>query len=159
MEVSITSAPSLFSEIPLLHPASKSKISSGFPLNDLPFYHQNFDFTVQSMLWLPILLSPLLQRVYSELYFGQRIVQDCFHYGGSSAEDDHPCDPQADNSACCPENTRCDTNLHCTASDGSFFVGSCTNNSWENPACPFALSKSNIVFLNLASWADLHPAP
>ena len=80
----------------------------------------------------------LLQVSYAQL-------KDCYFHDGASAHD-FPCDPEADTSSCCGSDWICGTNLFCESGDGTGtrVVGSCTDRSWENPACPYALSMTNI---------------
>lgn len=45
-------------------------------------------------------------------------------------------------SACCGSGGRCVTNLFCVSAQSAQIVGTCTDNSWADDACPWALSLS-----------------
>lgn len=68
-------------------------------------------------------------------------LKQCYNPSGV-AFPDFPCDPGANVSACCGGRYICTTNFYCeTASTpGVKFVGSCTDKTWQNPACPLPLS-------------------
>ena len=65
-------------------------------------------------------------------------LKQCYWTNGELNRD-LPCDPNANVSACCGLDWTCSTNLYCSYSDGSTRVGSCTDKSWRDPACPLAL--------------------
>lgn len=52
---------------------------------------------------------------------------------------DIPCDPSANVSACCPRGLMCATNFFCRDPDGFNRMGSCTDKTGQNPACPLPL--------------------
>lgn len=68
----------------------------------------------------------------------------CFKYvgqiGDSGTDDsgDVPCDPNANVSACCGAGSICISNLHCfnDAITTPQVPGTCTDQSFTNPACP-----------------------
>ena len=67
-------------------------------------------------------------------------LKQCYYTDGSPSAD-LPCDPSANVSACCGQDWVCWTNLHCNVSVGlPGGVGSCTDQSWHDPACPLFLS-------------------
>jgi len=63
-------------------------------------------------------------------------LQQCHRKDGSVLPD-LPCDPSANVSTCCGQGFKCTTSLYCEAKDGFKLVGSCTDPTWMNPACPF----------------------
>ena len=61
-------------------------------------------------------------------------AENCSDFNGSWVQND-PCDPDTDVSACCLGGIgSCQTNLHCNMSFNKT-VDSCTERSWESPAC------------------------
>ena len=59
------------------------------------------------------------------------------HRKDGSVLHDLPCDPSANVSACCGPGYACGTSLYCENTNGIKLVGSCTDPTWMNPACPF----------------------
>ena len=56
---------------------------------------------------------------------------------------DIPCDPSANVSACCPSGLICATNFYCRDPDDTFNrMGSCTDPTGRDPACPLPLLQS-----------------
>ncbi len=76
----------------------------------------------------------LLAFLFACLSFAQ--VPKCYRKDGLEL-DDLPCDPRAKVSACCGPGWSCSSNLYCTDVDGWKGVGSCTDMTWQSPACPF----------------------
>ena len=62
-------------------------------------------------------------------------LKQCYHTGGGLSTD-LPCDPSANVSACCGQGWTCVTNFYCSQRGGKF-VGTCTDQAWRDPACPF----------------------
>ena len=62
----------------------------------------------------------------------------CYYPDGSEAEGDSPCDPDADVSFCCrsSSDSSCLNNLLCQDGTGRVIRGSCSDQSWSDPACP-----------------------
>ncbi|QSS53067.1 hypothetical protein I7I53_00209 [Histoplasma capsulatum var. duboisii H88] len=62
----------------------------------------------------------------------------CYLPSGEVEENDAPCFPQNPESACCGGSQYvCATNNMCAHYDGGYYViGSCTDPTWNNPACP-----------------------
>ena len=78
-------------------------------------------------------------------------LKQCYYLDGSLGID-LPCDPSANVSACCGQDWTCSTNIYCGHSyggkdDGIKNVGSCTDKSWRDPACPLALRQPFIPYL------------
>ncbi|KAE8367086.1 hypothetical protein BDV27DRAFT_124449 [Aspergillus caelatus] len=62
----------------------------------------------------------------------------CYLPNGEVAPSDQPCFPQNPVSSCCGGSTYvCSTNNMCAHYSGEYFViGSCTDKTWNSPACP-----------------------
>ena len=62
---------------------------------------------------------------------------------GTDASGDVPCDPYAQVSACCGAGSICISNLHCHDPGIATFdvPGTCTDQSFADPACPCPPSK------------------
>ena len=73
-------------------------------------------------------------------------LKQCYNPSGV-AYPDFPCDPTANVSACCGQNYTCTTNFYCTSPTDHGVVGSCTDQTWQDAACPLPLSP---LFLMLA---------
>lgn len=71
--------------------------------------------------------------------------KDCFGADGTPASDNVPCDPTANVSSCCGPTWVCATNLYCRSRNdpAANFVGTCTDRTWKDPACPFIQSQSS----------------
>ena len=54
---------------------------------------------------------------------------------------DLPCDPSANTSACCGPDYICSTSFYCTRNDEWLGLGSCTDKTFSDPACPLDLSQ------------------
>lgn len=86
--------------------------------------------------WTIILLS------IAHLGSGQK---RCYYPNGSEATIDYPCDPDAEDSACCAGGfgTVCLTNKLCRNPNGNVIRGSCTDKNWSSPECAhYCLGKS-----------------
>ena len=86
---------------------------------------------------LSLFLVPLLCLFIAQGCFCQ--LKQCYNPSGT-AFPDFPCDPTANVSACCGQNYTCTTNFYCTSPTDHGVVGSCTDQTWQNPACPLSLS-------------------
>ena len=100
-------------------------------------------------MFFSLLFSFLLLSLYSTAQ-----LQQCHRRDGSVIPD-LPCDPSgiqlfsssyplllltrivANVSACCGQGFKCIDSLHCEAQNGFPLVGSCTDPTWMDPACPF----------------------
>ncbi|KAI0468270.1 hypothetical protein F4859DRAFT_491027 [Xylaria cf. heliscus] len=62
----------------------------------------------------------------------------CYYPDGSAATGDSPCNPNADVSACCgsSSDSTCLNNNLCEDGKGRVIRGSCSDQSWSDPACP-----------------------
>lgn len=86
----------------------------------------------------------LARRCFSQL-------KSCYYYGGKLSID-LPCDPSANVSACCGPGSTCSTNFYCIGSalgNHSKLVGSCTDRTWHEPACPLPLGQPIILSFHL----------
>lgn len=111
---------------------------------------------------MPMRIS-LVLPIYRLLQIARGQVKNCYDCDGTVLVD-YPCDPSANVgtvvlspfkswltlftikvSACCGIGGRCVTNLFCMSVRGAQIVGSCTDKSWANDACPWALSLSLIL--------------
>ena len=72
------------------------------------------------------------------LSYSQKICYEPAEYQAS----DIPCDPGAVVSACCKLGATCATNLYCISPLGAHVVGTCTDRSFTDPACPWRLNKT-----------------
>jgi hypothetical protein len=69
----------------------------------------------------------------------------CFYPNGIEATGDSPCNTDTEVSFCCGSSTNsfCYNNLLCQDGEGRVVRGSCTDDTWTDPACPqYCLSKS-----------------
>ena len=89
----------------------------------------------------------LLHIFLARLCFCQ--LKKCYNIIGGLVLD-LPCDPSANVSACCGQDYTCSTNFYCTDKNGFQLVGTCTDKTWQDSACPLPLSQPTI--------ASLHPA-
>ncbi|KAK4250208.1 hypothetical protein C7999DRAFT_11997 [Corynascus novoguineensis] len=80
--------------------------------------------------------SSLLLLLISAVCFAAD--KKCYFPSGLEAKDDYPCDPDAEDSACCGRGpgVACSTNKLCVTTDGSSIRGSCTDKNWDSPECP-----------------------
>ena len=71
-------------------------------------------------------------------------LKPCYsdNYVGRGQTVDIPCDPSANVSACCPSGLICATNFYCHEIDGWNRMGSCTDPTGWDPACPLPLLQS-----------------
>ena len=68
-------------------------------------------------------------------------LQVCYQAVDGEVAGDFPCDPDANVSSCCSPGNICSSNLYCiSASNQQNYVGTCTDMTWNSPACPFNLS-------------------
>lgn len=101
------------------------------------------------MNWLKALrVAPLF--IHSSLVILSTEARKCYLPNGELEPNDQPCFPQNPESSCCGGSTYvCATNNMCAYYDGSYYViGSCTDKTWNSPACPsycfFSQPSSNI---------------
>ena len=119
-------------------------------------YHEFFFIPFQVMLLRSVSLILLL--LFSTLVATELELKNCFGADGTPVITDAPCDPTANVSSCCGLTWSCATNMYCQSpSDSSTtFVGTCTDRTWKDPACPFPLSKLSSQFrshaLSLAAF-------
>ncbi|KAK7216740.1 hypothetical protein V2G26_004743 [Clonostachys chloroleuca] len=61
----------------------------------------------------------------------------CYFPNGNIASDNFPCDPDAEQSACCGGGLGnvCLSNKLCQNSNGNLVRGACTDKNWESPEC------------------------
>ncbi|VUC34379.1 unnamed protein product [Clonostachys rosea] len=61
----------------------------------------------------------------------------CYFPNGNVASDNFPCDPDAEQSACCGGGLGnvCLSNKLCQNSNGNLVRGACTDKNWESPEC------------------------
>ncbi|EQL32346.1 hypothetical protein BDFG_05478 [Blastomyces dermatitidis ATCC 26199] len=98
----------------------------------IPFYSSSrFSFLHAGL--LTACLSPLLFS--NPVHAASR---KCYLPNGDVEEGDAPCFPQNPESACCGGSEYvCATNNMCAHYKGGYYViGSCTDPTWNNPACP-----------------------
>ena len=77
-------------------------------------------------------------------------LKQCWNQNGG-LRPDLPCDPSANVSACCGPGFICSTSFYCTCTDkhkDSDVLGTCTDKTWSDPACPLLLSQPMISSLN-----------
>ena len=86
-----------------------------------------------------IILFPFLFLFVAPCCFCQ--LKQCYNPYGVIFPD-FPCDPGANVSTCCGSGGTCETNFYCDTGipKGGKTVGSCTDKTWQNPACPLPLS-------------------
>lgn len=89
-------------------------------------------------------------------------IKQCYYNNPPSEANDIPCDPDSEVSACCGRGWSCGTNLYCeqqqqgkAVQQGQKVVGSCTDESWNDPACPLKLSWSPFSVC-LTPYLDKH---
>lgn len=72
-------------------------------------------------------------------------LKQCYDQDGTPS-DNLPCDPSANVTACCGLGSTCNTNLYCTGANQEapnfWLVGTCTDPTYQDPACPLPLSSS-----------------
>ena len=88
----------------------------------------------------------------------------CYYPNGDLNPDDVPCNPSADVSVCCGRGWTCLSNGVCMLSQdssvgsisriGSTYRTSCTDRSWNSPACPSFCK--GVFHLSLEGIAPLH---
>lgn len=82
----------------------------------------------------------MLSFLFLAFFFLSRLcvgeVETCYSLDGSPSPD-FPCDPGVKASTCCAAGYIYDTNRHCTIADSagvnSWWVGTCTDKSWQSP--------------------------
>ena len=103
------------------------------------------------MIWFLLFFLLSAQRSFCQL-------KQCWNATGA-LRPDLPCDPSANVSACCGPGFKCSTSFYCTCTskfkyDGGWDgLGSCTDKTWSDPACPLPLSQPMIISLNSAKVA------
>ncbi|OJD12615.1 hypothetical protein AJ78_06820 [Emergomyces pasteurianus Ep9510] len=97
-------------------------------------FHSAFRLPALHSILLAAYLSPLLLSTPSQAAAGRK----CYLPSGELEDNDAPCFPQNPESACCGGSKYvCSTNNMCAHYDGSYYViGSCTDPTWNSPACP-----------------------
>ena len=80
-------------------------------------------------------------------------LKQCYYSSGVISPD-FPCDPSANVSACCGGGYTCATNFYCPVLDTTP-IGSCTDKTWQNPACPLPLSLQILMILVLSASQTL----
>lgn len=81
-------------------------------------------------------------------------TQTCYLSNGKVAEQngvkDKPCRPDDPHSTCCGTGRyACAANGLCSDDQSLFVVGSCTDPTWEDPACPDVCNASTLNFDSL----------
>ncbi|KAE8155136.1 hypothetical protein BDV25DRAFT_135181 [Aspergillus avenaceus] len=86
-------------------------------------------WTRQLSLYALLAVGPLSQNAYAAT---------CYLPSGEVAADDQPCFPQNPVSSCCGGSTYvCSTNNMCAHYSGEYYIiGTCTDKTWNSPACP-----------------------
>ncbi|SLM39672.1 hypothetical protein LPUS_01265 [Lasallia pustulata] len=64
------------------------------------------------------------------------MAKDCWAMEGYIVDADRPCNPEADESACCRVGENCIGSGFCFSTRGYLYQGSCTDNSWKASECP-----------------------
>lgn len=115
------------------------------------FFSQNFKVVITTDPLSYFLKSTkMIRSLLLHIFLARRCfcqLKQCYHLDGVLS-DDLPCDPSANVSACCGQNYTCSTNLYCTDYNGFRLVGSCTDKTWHDSACPLPLSQPIIASLN-----------
>ncbi|PGH09813.1 hypothetical protein GX51_00500 [Blastomyces parvus] len=98
----------------------------------IPF-HSPSRFSLLHVGLLSAYLSPLLLSTPAHA-----ASRKCYLPNGEEEKNDAPCFPQNPESACCGGSEYvCATNNMCAHFQGGYYViGSCTDPTWNNPACP-----------------------
>jgi hypothetical protein len=104
-----------------------SVLSPSFPLSSCAALFNNFDLNSDSTQIALIMASQLF-------------ISQCYDSFGLHRENDIPCDPTAEVSACCgTDGSQCVDNLHCINPAGGSVSGTCTYSGWVSgtePSCP-----------------------
>jgi hypothetical protein len=76
-------------------------------------------------------------RLLFLLLFAITATAKCYYPNGAEAEDDLPCDADAENSVCCngSAGSICLSNKLCSGPNGNILRGSCTDKDWLAPEC------------------------
>ena len=80
-------------------------------------------------------------------------LKQCYDPSGVTYPD-FPCDPGANVSACCGQGYICANNFYCEPTNtnpGDKIVGSCTDKTWQNPACPLPLGQQSLMIRFLSA--------
>lgn len=98
-----------------------------------------------TLLSLHTMRKPLL--LFAHLAILRGCLGKCYYPDGTPAPGDIPCDPDAENSACCSAKSGdafgCLANKLCRMPSGRNVRGSCTDPTWMSPECPkFCMSTS-----------------
>ncbi|EAQ83462.1 hypothetical protein CHGG_09866 [Chaetomium globosum CBS 148.51] len=81
----------------------------------------------------------------------------CYYPNGQIAVSDSPCNPNADDSACCDgdKGMMCMSNNLCRGPGGTTVRSSCTDKSWDSTACAALCMTENTVPADLTSCANV----
>ncbi len=92
-------------------------------------------------------ISLVLLLLFTTLVATALELKNCFAADGTPS-DNLPCDPTANVSSCCGSTWICATNLYCRSRSDSAanFVGTCTDRTWKDPACPFIQNQLSPYF-------------
>lgn len=117
--------------------------SDFFPLISIPLLHASSH--VHSLDTLLVLRGSLatmtrfisLFLLLCSLQKGFAAKKQCYYPNGEKSPD-HPCDEDAEVSACCGGSfgSICMSNKLCAGGDGGIVRGSCTDKNWASPECP-----------------------
>jgi hypothetical protein len=106
--------------------------------------------------WFSQSSSDLCSLIYLCLNYHTNVMAErtCYIPDGAIAQGDQPCFPENPESACCGGSIWvCSTNNMCAYYDGSYYIiGSCTDKTWNSPACPgylffFLLVQTFLLYL------------
>jgi hypothetical protein len=75
-------------------------------------------------------------------------AQQCYYPNGALAKDDIPCNPSADVSGCCLDDSVCLSNGLCMNIDGTVNRGSCTDQKWDSPLCAQICADSTLTWMS-----------
>ncbi len=86
---------------------------------------------------LPSHVTPILLFFYLLHIFFAQAVGRCYYPNGRESQNDFPCDPKAEHSACCGSGlgNACLNNRLCRGPDGNIIRGSCTDQKWGTGEC------------------------
>ncbi|CAG9982220.1 unnamed protein product [Clonostachys byssicola] len=81
----------------------------------------------------------------------------CYFPNGKIASDNFPCDPDAEQSACCGGGLGnvCLSNKLCQSSSGNVVRGACTDKNWESPECAMYCLGANTGGTDLISCSNV----
>ncbi|KAN0074210.1 hypothetical protein V8E54_008147 [Elaphomyces granulatus] len=72
--------------------------------------------------------------------FSAALAATCYNSNGSVASTNTPC-TSGNNTFCCSDDYTCLSNGLCLWDDGTFWLGTCTDQTWTSSACPKFCSK------------------